>query len=845
MSKLRIFIIALLLLTINFVVTAAPRSLAQMRQAALRVLSAQQLGVKHAPNVKGQIKLLRQEKGTCILGYENGGFVVVTTDDLLPEVIGYSETAYKANSGNEGFKWWLNATEKAAREVIKSGTKHISIAPADNGFPSAIPELLTSRWGQETPYNNLCPIGTSTSGNGRGRCMTGCVATAMAQVLNYFKSPLKGIGTYTIGVKQNGGGTDSTTIDYGSTTFDWANILDEYHDGSYTTEEANAVATLMVCCGVAADMQYYTDGSGTLTQNAVDGLRRNFGFANARMLKRADNVYQNWMDTIYTELSHLRPIYYSGMDSYYGGGHAFVFDGYDNQGNVHVNWGWEGDANGYYDVQLLNVMNYDFTADQDMIIGLQGDSAVMDTVTIENNKAGGLSTAIPEENRTSIAYLTVTGEINSSDLKIIREIAGRDSEGKGTRGQLMDLDISNAKIVSGGEPYLAEDGEAFTTSDNEIPYKAFYATRLRTIALPTSTEYIKPGAFTACNRLDTVALAKDYGKGFTIDGKLIYSEDTTELIGSLPNVEGDITLPQTVTTIDDYALYNSHGVTSITIPSSVTNIGVAALSSNGLTTIKIYAKKIPATGDKCFSNVDKTACTLLVPAGCKKAYSEAKQWKEFVGTRKDGIKEFGTILKARNAIREYGDDNPKFGWEKVGENVTGRPTVTCIADKNSPVGEYTIVIGYGTIDSTDVELQNGTLRVTAAPLTVKADDQTRSIGETNPDLTYTCSGFKNNENDTVFTIKPLLTTTAVTGSPIGDYPIYVSGGEAANYELNYVEGVLHITDTTTGISSIEASSDNGGGFVYSISGQRVSNPKNGLYIIQKDGKTYKKVVKQP
>ena len=85
-------------------------------------------------------------------------------------------------------------------------------------------------------------------------------------------------------------------------------------------------------------MQYYTDSSGTLTQNAVDGLRRNFGFANARMLKRADNVYQNWMDTIYTELSHLRPIYYSGMDSYYGGGHAFVFDGYDNQGNVHVNW---------------------------------------------------------------------------------------------------------------------------------------------------------------------------------------------------------------------------------------------------------------------------------------------------------------------------------------------------------------------------------------------------------------------------------------------------------------------------------------------------------------------------
>lgn len=190
-------------------------------------------------------------------------------------------------------------------------------------------------------------------------------------------------------------------------------------------------------------------------------------------------------------------------------------------------------------------------------------------------------------------------------------------------------------------------------------------------------------------------------------------------------------------------------------------------------------------------------------------------------------------ITAKNATRKYGNANPTFEYTVSGGDITGTPELTCQATATSPVGEYTIKVGKGSI-TTDANFvfNDGALTVAKALLKVTAKDASREEGEENPTFELTYSGFKNGETESVLTVKPVATTTATTDTPEGMYPINVEGGEAQNYEFTYVSGTLTITEKEVidGISTL--SLEKVQGTVYTLSGQRVEKPRKGrLYIV--------------
>ena len=186
-------------------------------------------------------------------------------------------------------------------------------------------------------------------------------------------------------------------------------------------------------------------------------------------------------------------------------------------------------------------------------------------------------------------------------------------------------------------------------------------------------------------------------------------------------------------------------------------------------------------------------------------------------------------LKAKSYTREYGEANPTFGYEVTEGSVTsGTPTITCAATQTSPVGTYDIVINEGSVSNGTVNLVNGKLIITKAPLTIKAGTYTKKQGEENPEFEITYEGFKNGETSTVLTSQPKVSTTATKNSPIGDYDVVIKGAEAQNYEISYVNGKLTITQPD-GIDYIQNDFSSAG--IYNLSGQRLSKPQRGVNII--------------
>ena len=269
------------------------------------------------------------------------------------------------------------------------------MTPDTNTFPDHVPQMLSSVWGQMEPYNNFCPLEYDATGKLVGRTVVGCVATAMAQIMYYHKYPTQPTGTYTdMQTTEAFGRPVPITVNLDDYTFDYSLMQDSYTPGNYSPATADQVAALSYACGVSFAMIYGTGASGTYSDSAVVSLKAHFGFPNARLLDRSsftdgDDV---WMNIIFNELSHNRPLMYSGVDDIWtvgGGGHAFVFDGYDAEGLVHVNWGWYGRNDGYYAVDLLNPRIHSFHNQQDMIIGCESPSQASvrtDTLRVEGEE---------------------------------------------------------------------------------------------------------------------------------------------------------------------------------------------------------------------------------------------------------------------------------------------------------------------------------------------------------------------------------------------------------------------------------------------------------------------------
>lgn len=343
--------------------SAKVRTTKQMLGEAARVLASKGSRLK-AMQAAGELKVIKREAQLTVVGYEGGRCVVVANDDTFQPVLAYYDAAPDGND-NPALQWWMESMNQSLAQQLADGSLPFDNERKDT-YKAEVAPMLTTAWGQDEPYSNLTP--TYTSGSRTFHYVTGCVATAMAQVLKYHRFPEKGKSYNSWTFYPNGSNASgvNTRVNF-TTKYDWDNMLDSY-TGAYTDEQAKAVATLMRDCGAAASMQYAPDGSGANNNTAVKGMRKNLRFDHA-----TKNYYRDympkaiWMDMVYEELDAGRPIIYGGTTTS-GGGHEFVFDGYDNDGLVHVDWGWEGSGNGYFDVALLNSQQGSFTAGQDMIL---------------------------------------------------------------------------------------------------------------------------------------------------------------------------------------------------------------------------------------------------------------------------------------------------------------------------------------------------------------------------------------------------------------------------------------------------------------------------------------------
>lgn len=342
------------------------RSLDEMKAAAGKVITN-----KGGARSVAAMKVINQNAQLTVLGYAGGGYAVIANDDRFPAVFGYSD-ATQTDEIPTNVQWWMNAVTEALETATANGQSvERSAVPAS--YKSAVPQMLTCTWGQEAPFNRLCP--TYTTAGGEMNYITGCVATAMSQIMYYYKWPVTGFGSKRYYFTPEGGGNRlNLNANFGETTYDWNSMLNSYDNG-YNDTQAEAVATLMYHCGVAVEMQYNQSGSGARPDMACKALREYFRYNdNIKMYTRDYFPQEEWMNIVYRELNDNCPLLYGGStlagEGRDGAGHSFVIDGYNEDGLVHVNWGWDGAYDGYYDISMLNPQNYPtgFVAGQSMII---------------------------------------------------------------------------------------------------------------------------------------------------------------------------------------------------------------------------------------------------------------------------------------------------------------------------------------------------------------------------------------------------------------------------------------------------------------------------------------------
>lgn len=353
-----------------------------------------------------QLTDLSKEAGFPNLYIFNGnpGFVVMAADDCVQPILGYSLTGkFTAENMPTNVSGWLQgyndeiqyAEENQARASSETAQLWKDLTEGKVGAAKAttvVAPLIQTKWNQNKYYNRLCPV---ASGGPDGHAYTGCVATAMAQIMKYWQYPLHGIGSHSY--VWNG---QTLSADFGATTYDWGNMTNYYEYyysdplGSatwlptdfHTPERIAAIATLMYHCGVSVDMNYGGGGSGTATSYVADALKVYFNYSPAIEYKARSNngttyyTDAEWIAMVKAELDANRPLEYCGQDPNSNSGHAFVCDGYDNNDYLHFNWGWAGHYDGYFSINNLNTGanssqagagNGNYTRDQAAIFGIQ------------------------------------------------------------------------------------------------------------------------------------------------------------------------------------------------------------------------------------------------------------------------------------------------------------------------------------------------------------------------------------------------------------------------------------------------------------------------------------------
>ena len=388
MKKFLIF--ASVLLATLATATAAPVTPSQAQQAAKQFMQERRPGVivqstpvSRTPRKMNGHATVTQPNYYIFNTTNNKGYVIVSGDDRTTSILGFTDSgSFDPNNIPANMRGWLENYDKqiqALDELGVLGTGFSTPRPTRN----SISPLVTSHWDQGAPYWDHCPefMDITEEGDTVGElAYTGCVATSMAQIMNYYKFPLtisQPIPSYLVTFYMNEEYGVFETDMLEPMYFDWANMKDRY-TGAETQAEKDAVAWLMLYAGCAAHMQYGLNASSTSDPYIPTALNDYFNY-DAKLVYRSDYDQAQWEDMIYNELVEGRPMIYNGRAGT-GGGHSFVCDGYAYGDYFHINWGWGGLGDGYFVLSVLNpyaggigatTSLEGYNIDQTAIIGIQ------------------------------------------------------------------------------------------------------------------------------------------------------------------------------------------------------------------------------------------------------------------------------------------------------------------------------------------------------------------------------------------------------------------------------------------------------------------------------------------
>ncbi len=268
------------------------------------------------------------EVNTCYVFNFDSGFVIVSADDVAQPLLGYSDCQFDVDNIPDGLQDWL---EMYSGEIIFALENDVTAsATVNKSAASDIEPMLTTQWAQSSPYNSLCPTYSGKT------CVTGCVATAMAQVMNFHKWPAQGTGSYSYTWN-----SQTLSMDFSEVTFNWDSMTDD------------DIALLMKACGYSVNMLYGTSASSATAPMIAKALITYFDYdLSAQYVERDFYSDDEWNSLIYNELASSRPVLFCGVSAS-GVGHEFILDGYSD-GYYHVNWGWGGTSDGYFLLSALD-----------------------------------------------------------------------------------------------------------------------------------------------------------------------------------------------------------------------------------------------------------------------------------------------------------------------------------------------------------------------------------------------------------------------------------------------------------------------------------------------------------
>ena len=535
------------------------------------------------------------------------GFIIVAGDDEVAEtILGYCHSgSFVYDEMPPNMLSWLNGYAKEI-EDLQARTSTPGYQPsAIRRIPThpAISPLMTSKWSQGDPYNQECPMYFTL-----GRSVTGCVATAYAQILYYHRSKMvtetqaamPAYDTWTS--HPTYGNLHVEGIPAGS-PIDWDHMIDSY-GGSATGLQKKAVAQLMHYCGVAVNMDYTNGASGAQSGAVDDALKNYFGFGNSVKYVSGDRSAEEWDEIIYNELANQRPVYISGADADVG--HAFVCDGYDGNRQYHINWGWGGQSDGNYYLSNLT------PGEQ----GIGGSSG--------SGYTNGRECIIGIEPENYLERAMPFADITAKRLCI----AEWDQNGDGILSYGEAASVTDLGTVLQGKHIKSFDELRYFTGLETIADDAFSGcVQLANLQLPRNLKHIGARAFKDCKKLSTINLPTSL---LTIGEEAFSGCLLLHLID----------LPANIKTIEAGTFRNCHALTAMALPTMLTRIGDEAFDGCSKLSELTVSSLLPQNmtiGANVFANSSVATAVLHIQQGTRAFFEGDAQWSQF-----------GTIKEHRN-----------------------------------------------------------------------------------------------------------------------------------------------------------------------------------------------------